>query len=749
MQGNTAPQSQAVTRDWEHIRIRNIVRLGFAAVLGLTFMLGVLGLYQIHNLKTTMKNIVDVGNEKTALAIQMRDAIRLRALTVQRMLATNDYFLRESELLTYYKYSGMYREAREVLFALPMTNEERHIHEALTTLTKIAQPINRAAAEMLMRDPVPAEFNATLEKAIASQHRLLELLDQFVLLQKRYARSQVVDADQKFQSTLVMMLAVVVMLLLVGAVIARRVTHLVTRKNAELAEKNHELEAAWFEAANATHAKSKFLANMSHEIRTPLTSIIGFAETLDEPNQSRADLAHAAESIKRSGNHLHQIINDVLDISKIEAGQIEMETLTVSPVAVVSEVSAMMEEKVKKKGLQLRTDFQFPLPKKIFSDPTRLRQILLNLLSNAVKFTEQGMVRINTCYLPQERLVKFEVSDTGIGMSPESVARVFEPFSQADKTTTRKFGGSGLGLSISKQLAERMGGDIVCDSQQGVGTSFTAIIPLGDRGEPELSYRTQDIATELKHKPAPVRRQSLHGRVLLAEDTPENQQLIKLQLNKSGIDVVVVGDGRQAVDAALEREFDVILMDMQMPELDGIEAIKCLRRARYTKPILALTANTSQVDKENCLQAGADAFIAKPINFDTFFSLLAMYLSPQAATTCGQQTSPDTGYALPQEFCEDGDMHEIFQTFLANLPPMLDTLRQAQAQQDWQRLGHVAHQLKGLGGTFGYHEVSRVAQQIYACAAEHRFDTLKPYVDAMEQEIHMILESQLTKRKAV
>ena len=752
MQSNTAQKNSNDNSELEQIRIRNIVRLGFASVLGLTFVLGILGLYQIHNFKSTLTNIVDVGNEKTALAIKMRDAIRLRALTVQRMLATDDYFRRDDELLTYYEYSGMYREAREALFAFPMTNEERHIHETLTELTKIAQPVNRTVAESLLMDPVPADFNELLENAIASQRQLLGLLDQFVLLQKRYAKSQVVGAEQEFQSTLLMMIVVVVLLLLVGSVIARRVTHLVTSKNSELALKNQELEAAWFEAANATRAKSKFLANMSHEIRTPLTSIIGFAETLSEPNQERDDLVHAAESIKRSGNHLHQIINDVLDISKIEAGQIELETMKVSPTVIVSEVAAMMEEKVKKKGLKFRTNFYFPLPKIVMTDPTRLRQILLNLLGNAVKFTQQGIVCVNVYYLRHERLIKFEVSDTGIGMPPENLARVFEPFSQAEKSTTRKFGGTGLGLSISKQLAERMGGDIVCVSKQGEGSTFTAIIPLGDIGEPELLYQASEISKTLDHKPVNAKRDKLKGSILLAEDTLENQQLIKLQLKKCALEVTVVSDGRQAVDTALERDFDLILMDMQMPVLDGIGATRMLRHAGYNKPIVALTANTSQSDKDNCLEAGVDEFLSKPINFDRFFAVLGMYLERQPEQDPRQAAQGDYEGDEPQpghQVLEDREMQKIFQSFLTSLPQMVQSIKQSAIEKDWVYLGNVSHQLKGLGGSFGYDHLSRIAQNIYACAMNHHEEPLNKFIDELDREYHAILENNVNKRKVV
>ncbi|WP_455208008.1 ATP-binding protein [Kaarinaea lacus] len=741
MQTNKSRKQYTSKSATEQARIRNIIRLGFAAVLGLTFCLGVLGLFQLHNSKSSMTNIVELGNEKISLAIKMRDAIRLRALTVQRMLATDDYFRRDEELQQFYEYSGAYRAAQEALLSMEMTTAERQIHETLRRLTRIAQPVNRAAAEMLLQEPLPADFNEVLENAVITQRQLLQLLDQFVELQKNYGRARVTAAEEEFQSTILLMVAVVALLLLVGSVIARRVTHLVTSKNSELEAKNRELEAAWFEAANATHAKSKFLANMSHEIRTPLTSIIGFAETLAEPNQSQDDLLHAAESIKHSGKHLYQIINDVLDISKIEAGQIELEMISASPSAIVSEVANMMEEKIKKKGLKFRCNFYFPLPKVIITDPTRLRQILLNLLGNAAKFTSDGIVCINTYYLPEERLMKYEVSDTGIGMTAEAAAKVFEPFSQAEKSTTRKFGGTGLGLSISKQLAEKMGGDIICESQQGEGSTFTATISIGDINKPELLYEMGEMKQMLESNSVRPQRKHFSGRVLLAEDTVENQKLITLHLRKSGVEVSVVDDGKQAVDAALGNNFDLILMDMQMPVLNGVEATRMLRHSGYSGPIVALTANTSHSDREACMDAGANDFLSKPIDFDRFFTVLQTYLDDESVVIDSQ--------LLNTESSEDRELQELHSSFLHQLPEIIESIRFSSQQKNWRSLEHISHQLKGLGGSFGFHQLTAIGRSIHECARNHSCEMLDDYVAELEKECQLIQQGSMSNRKAV
>lgn len=730
-------------------RVRNIIRLGFASVLGLTFVLGILGLYQLDKIKTNMTTIVEVGNEKTSLAIKMRDAILSRALSLQRMLITNDYFRRDMELQRYYKFSGDYRKAREKLFSMQTTDKERELHQALQLLTRVAQPINREAAEMLMGEELPANYESVMEQAIIAQQQLINLLDKFVSMQKEYARDLLNNAEENYQSTIFMMSLVVSLLLIVGSFIAKRVTHLVTIKNKELASKNVELEAAWFEAANATHAKSKFLANMSHEIRTPLTSIIGFAETLGDTIDDPKEFAYAAESIKRSGNHLHQIINDVLDISKIEAGQIELEMMELSPTAILTEVSTMMEEKVKKKGLKLRTNYYFPLPKLILGDPTRLRQILLNLLGNAIKFTSQGIVCINTYYSQTDRTMKFEVSDTGIGMSEDALQHVFEPFSQADKSTTRKFGGSGLGLSIAKQLAEKMGGGLVCESKLGVGTTFTATISIGEIPGPEFIYESDEVAElTVSEQVIHQRRDNYTGRILLAEDTEENQQLISLHLKKCGVTVKVVGNGKEAVNAALQQPFDLILMDMQMPIMGGIEAIKTLRAANYSDPIVALTANTSMSDRESCKEAGADNFISKPINFENFYTVLDKYLRKKQASSSLRDHVNQASQGDDVNNGED-EYQQILETFLERLPQMVEKINESARENDWETLQSVSHQLKGLGGSFGYSEITETARKIHDRARKHNNNELDRLLHELNQQLHLIVSEKQETRKAI
>ncbi|MGD8938622.1 MAG: ATP-binding protein, partial [Gammaproteobacteria bacterium] len=470
-----------VAQSSEQKQLVHAIRLGFTVVLALTFILGGIGLYQLNSVNASMSKIVTVNNNKIALASAMRDAIRLRSLSINKMLATQDYFKRDEEILKFYDYARHYREAREQLIALGMDTPEKAIIEKLARHAQFSQPLVRQVAELLMENILPNDFNRLFSEASQKQEQLLELLDESIDLQKQYANNALAAAQLKFQYTIAGFLLLLTVLLSIGIMIARTVVHYAGDKNKALALKNIELQTARAKADDTTRAKSEFLANMSHEIRTPLTTIIGFSETLVDTDLTSKDRQRAVRAIQNSGKHLYDIINDVLDISKIEAGKLEMESIAVSPIDLVKDTVCIVEQKATERGLQILTEFDVPLPKTITTDPTRLKQILLNLCGNAVKFTQSGSITIGLGFKPQSRQMIFTVTDTGIGMTREQANKVFAPFHQADKSTTRYYGGTGLGLSISKQLAQRLGGDVTCSSEVGKGTRFTVSVSVGDR----------------------------------------------------------------------------------------------------------------------------------------------------------------------------------------------------------------------------------------------------------------------------
>ncbi len=437
-----------------------------------------------------------------------------------------------------------------------------------------------------------------------------------------------------------------------------------TAANERLRQEARERGRAEEESARAKEAaeaaarvKSEFLANMSHEIRTPMTAILGFTELL----RCEGDLAkappkrlEALDTIARNGNHLLNLINNVLDLSKIEAGKMVVERTECSPWQVVEDVVSSARIRAEGRGIHLEATYALPFPQTIQSDPVRLRQILANLVDNAVKFTDRGCVQIAVSYTSRPDAgprLHFAVSDTGVGMTAEQIARLFRPFSQADSSTTRRFGGTGLGLTISKRLAELLGGDVEVQSRPGAGTTFTLTVDPGSlEGVPALDAAPKTSFGTLK--PAETRPSgTFRGRVLLAEDGPDNQRLIVCILKKAGLEVDLAENGRIACEKALASQsagtpYDMILMDVQMPEMDGYDATRSLRRDGWSGPIVALTAHALAGDREKCLKVGCSDYLSKPISWEALWKTLARHLPARTSPlqpACGASKAPGDG----------------------------------------------------------------------------------------------------------
>ncbi len=406
-----------------------------------------------------------------------------------------------------------------------------------------------------------------------------------------------------------------------------------------------ELELATNQANAATQAKSEFLAAMSHELRTPLTAILGFTQTLkasDEADHFSKQALDSLNTISRNGEHLLALINDILDLSKIEAGKLELDARRVSPFEIVKDTIQLMSVRAVDRDLELRCNFTTALPQELLLDDVRVRQILVNLLGNAIKFTEAGHVTLDVSAEKRDDsyVLRFVVSDTGIGMTELQLDRIFQHFTQADGSTSRKFGGTGLGLAISRRLAHMLGGKISVASTHKAGSQFTVEIAANGISN-STKWLNHDeylaaVATSPAHEPEQLVPTSIGGRVLLAEDGLDNQRLIAFVLKKADVEVTLVENGREAVDAALAADppFDLILMDMQMPVLDGYGAVKALRQAEYCGPIVALTANAMSGDRDKCVEAGCDDYTTKPIDRPKLLRLVAKYVAAsQTAAT--------------------------------------------------------------------------------------------------------------------
>lgn len=389
----------------------------------------------------------------------------------------------------------------------------------------------------------------------------------------------------------------------------------------ELKRRETEANSLAEAAQAASRAKSQFLANMSHEIRTPMTAILGYADILVEDgdlSQAPPSRIESLQTIRRNGEHLLYLINDILDLSKIEAGEVKLEILACDPVQLLHEVQALMQVRAAEKHLELSLEVAPEVLRQIDTDPTRLRQILINVIGNAIKFTPAGSVSVTASLEardPAQLLV--DIRDTGVGMTAEQQLRLFHSFSQADNSMTRRFGGTGLGLVISRRLAQMLGGDlVVVRSQPNVGTTFRLCVPA-------VTSRVIPPPANLRVEAPPVAAapaRSLEGyRVLVADDVPENQRILERMLRNAGAEASVVENGQEAIELTLAavaegRPFDVILMDMQMPVVSGYEATERLRAQGYDRPIIALTAHSMQDEVEKILALGCDDHCAKPVN---------------------------------------------------------------------------------------------------------------------------------------
>lgn len=402
--------------------------------------------------------------------------------------------------------------------------------------------------------------------------------------------------------------------------------------------RNHiELSYSRRKLANQNKAKSDFLSNISHEIRTPLTTIIGFAETLLAEGHLMADgqRIKVLNTIRHSGRHLLKLMNDLLDLSKIEAGLLTVEQLSVPLFEILDEVYNLYKPLSCAKGLDFSIHYMLPLPQVITTDPTRLRQILFNLCSNAIKFTERGNIWfLVSCDRESNQLV-LTVTDTGIGIDDHQSKTLFKPFIQGDSFITRCYGGTGLGLNIARHLAEHLGGTVTMDSISGIGSIFIIVVDTGPLDNTEWVNDLEQIEVRSNSNLSRMHEAlnyQIRSTVLLADDNKDNQHLISFYLQRAGAVVTIAENGQEAVEKALDGDFDLILMDKQMPIMDGLQATKLLRQVGFSRPIVALSASTNEKDHAEFIQIGCNEFLSKPINWEKFHHILVTYLPTESTT---------------------------------------------------------------------------------------------------------------------